>query len=63
VPSALEHAIFDRHVSTAGSTGLGLSLARALVEADGGRLIPARSRRARFEIGKPWPACEPIGFR
>jgi signal transduction histidine kinase len=32
--------IFERAVSTAGSTGLGLPLARALVEADGGRLIP-----------------------
>ncbi|HEY6891311.1 MAG TPA: histidine kinase dimerization/phospho-acceptor domain-containing protein [Solirubrobacter sp.] len=53
VPSALEHAIFDRHVSTAGSTGLGLSLARALVEADGGRLVLARPRPARFEIVIP----------
>jgi signal transduction histidine kinase len=53
VPERLEHAIFDRHVSTAGSTGLGLSLARALVEADGGRLILARPRPARFEIIVP----------
>ena len=53
VPSALEHAIFDRHVSTAGSTGLGLSLARALVEADGGRLVLTRPRPARFEIVIP----------
>lgn len=30
--------IFDRGVSTASSTGIGLDLARALVEADGGRL-------------------------
>jgi signal transduction histidine kinase len=50
VPGAVEHAIFDRDFSTAGSTGLGLSLARALVEADGGRLILARPRPARFEI-------------
>jgi signal transduction histidine kinase len=53
VPSSVEHAIFDRNVSTAGSTGLGLSLARALVEADGGRLILARARPARFEIIVP----------
>ena len=46
-------AIFDRDVSTAGSTGLGLPLARALVEADGGRLILARLRPARFEIVIP----------
>jgi len=45
--------IFDRAVSTAGSTGLGLPLARALVEADGGRLILARLRPARFEIVIP----------
>jgi signal transduction histidine kinase len=53
VPAALEAAIFERNVSTAGSTGLGLSLARALVEADGGRLILARPRPARFEIILP----------
>jgi signal transduction histidine kinase len=53
VPGAVEHAIFERNVSTAGSTGLGLSLARALVEADGGRLILARPRPARFEIIVP----------
>ncbi|WP_028063919.1 HAMP domain-containing sensor histidine kinase [Solirubrobacter soli] len=53
VPVALETAIFERNVSTAGSTGLGLSLARALVEADGGRLILVRPRPARFEIILP----------
>ena len=53
MPAALETAIFGRDVSTAGSTGLGLSLARALVEADGGRLILARPRPARFEIILP----------
>jgi signal transduction histidine kinase len=55
VPSGLEHTIFDRHVSTAGSTGLGLPLARALVEADGGRLILAAARPVRFEIVIPRP--------
>jgi signal transduction histidine kinase len=55
VPPALEAAIFERHVSTAGSTGIGLSLARALVEADGGRLILAGPRPARFEIVIPRP--------
>jgi signal transduction histidine kinase len=55
VPAALEAAIFERHVSTAGSTGIGLPLARALVEADGGRLILAGPRPARFEIVIPRP--------
>jgi signal transduction histidine kinase len=55
VPEPLERAIFDRDVSTAGSTGLGLPLARALVEADGGRLVLARARPARFEILLPRP--------
>ena len=53
VPEPLERSIFDRDVSTAGSTGLGLPLARALVEADGGRLLLARPRPARFEIVLP----------
>jgi signal transduction histidine kinase len=53
VPEGLERSIFDRDVSTAGSTGLGLPLARALVEADGGRLLLARPRPARFEIVLP----------
>jgi signal transduction histidine kinase len=55
VAEPLERAIFDRAVSTAGSTGLGLPLARALVEADGGRLVLARPRPARFEIVLPRP--------
>ena len=38
VPPTLVPAIFERHVSGAASTGLGLSLARALAEADGGRI-------------------------
>ena len=53
VPEPLEHAIFDRDVSTAGSTGLGLPLARALVEADGGRLILTQPRPAHFQIVLP----------
>jgi signal transduction histidine kinase len=55
VPPALESRIFERDVSTAGSTGIGLPLARALVEADGGRLILAGPRPARFEILIPRP--------
>jgi signal transduction histidine kinase len=59
VEEGLEESIFERHVSTAGSTGLGLPLARALVEADGGRLILARARPARFEIVIPRPRASP----
>jgi signal transduction histidine kinase len=45
--------IFERHVSTAASTGLGLPLARALVEADGGRLVLATAHPPCFEIRIP----------
>jgi signal transduction histidine kinase len=55
VAEGMELDVFDRHVSTAGSTGLGLPLARALVEADGGRLVLACSHPTRFEILIPRP--------
>jgi signal transduction histidine kinase len=59
VPPALEARVFEREVSTAGSTGIGLPLARALVEADGGRLVLAQPRPARFEILIPQPRRAP----
>jgi signal transduction histidine kinase len=55
IAQGMELDIFDRAVSTAGSTGLGLPLARALVEAEGGRLVLASSHPARFEILIPRP--------
>jgi signal transduction histidine kinase len=42
--------IFDRGVSGADSSGLGLGLARAFVEADGGRLELRRARPAVFGL-------------
>ncbi|MPY77465.1 MAG: HAMP domain-containing protein [Actinophytocola sp.] len=50
VPDALAPHIFDRGVSGAGSTGVGLALARALVEADGGRLELSVQRPATFSV-------------
>ncbi|MCP2319056.1 Signal transduction histidine kinase [Nocardia amikacinitolerans] len=42
--------IFDRGFSAGGSTGVGLALARALIEADGGRLELQRRRPALFAV-------------
>ncbi len=53
VPEELVPHVFDRGVSVGSSTGLGLALARALVEADGGRLELARARPATFTIFLP----------
>jgi signal transduction histidine kinase len=55
IPDEMRDRVFERNVSTVGSTGLGLSLARALVEADGGRLVLTEPRPARFEIRMPRP--------
>ena len=53
VPEDLVPHVFDRGVSGGSSTGLGLALARALVEADGGRLELSRMRPALFTIFLP----------
>lgn len=53
VPLGLEERIFDRHISFHGGTGLGLAVARALTELDGGTLRLARPRPASFEIILP----------
>ncbi|GII75470.1 two-component sensor histidine kinase [Sphaerisporangium rufum] len=50
IPEHLRARVFDRNVSGAGGTGLGLTLARALTAADGGRLELVRARPAAFAL-------------
>lgn len=50
VPEQLIRHVFERGFSGGGSTGVGLALARALVEADSGRLELSSARPATFEI-------------
>ena len=53
MPAGSERRIFARGDSPGGGTGVGLHLARALVEAEDGRLRLARPRPARVEIVLP----------
>lgn len=53
VPGGAEREIFERGSSLGGGTGIGLHLARALVEASGGRLVLLQRRPAAFEIELP----------
>lgn len=50
VPDELAGHVFERGVSGGGSTGVGLALARALVDADGGRLELSAPRSATFSL-------------
>jgi signal transduction histidine kinase len=50
VPDELAPHIFERGFSGGGSTGVGLALARALIEADGGRLELSNRRPAVFSL-------------
>jgi signal transduction histidine kinase len=50
VPEELGMKVFERNVSGAGGTGLGLTLARALIAADGGRLELIKRQPATFAI-------------
>jgi signal transduction histidine kinase len=50
IAQELAPRVFERNVSGAGGTGLGLTLARALTAADGGRLELVRPRPATFAI-------------
>jgi signal transduction histidine kinase len=58
VPEGLAAHVFERGVSGSGSTGVGLALARALVDADGGRLELATAKPATFAIFLPVPRAE-----
>ena len=60
VPDELAHHIFERGVSGGGSTGVGLALARALVDADGGRLELSTARPATFALFLPVPKAEDV---
>ncbi|QXC62480.1 HAMP domain-containing histidine kinase [Aquihabitans sp. G128] len=53
VAPGLERAIFERHVSGAASSGVGLALARTVAQSIGGRLELVDPRRARFELYVP----------
>ncbi len=50
VPAELGARVFERTVSSSGSTGLGLALARDLAEADGGRLELVRNHPPVFAL-------------
>ncbi|MFI9385161.1 ATP-binding protein [Kutzneria sp. NPDC052558] len=60
VPDELAGHIFERGVSGHGSTGVGLALARALVDADGGRMQLATARPATFVIFLPVPKPDDV---
>ncbi|ANY07552.1 ATP-binding protein [Pseudonocardia sp. HH130630-07] len=53
VPEDLVPHVFDRGISAQSSTGLGLALARTLIEADGGRLELYRARPPVFRLYLP----------
>jgi signal transduction histidine kinase len=53
VPADAEAQIFDRGRSLRGGDGVGLHLARELVEGDGGQLTLRSARPAVFEIRLP----------
>jgi signal transduction histidine kinase len=63
VPPDLVHRIFERSVSGAGGTGLGLALAKSVASSDGGQLVLVRPRPATFAVIFPQPVRENLGER
>ena len=60
VPPDLVHRIFERSVSGAGGTGLGLALARSVASSDGGQLVLVTPRPATFAVIFPLPVGEAL---
>jgi signal transduction histidine kinase len=60
VPADLVHRIFERSVSGAGGTGLGLALAKSVASSDGGQLVLVRPRPATFAVIFPQPVLEQL---
>jgi signal transduction histidine kinase len=60
VPADLVHRIFERSVSGAGGTGLGLALAKSVASSDGGQLVLVRPRPATFAVIFPQPVIEQL---
>jgi nitrogen-specific signal transduction histidine kinase len=50
IPDALLGRLFDRHVGSPSGGGVGLALARTLVESDAGRLELVQARPPIFEL-------------
>ncbi|MDQ1521741.1 MAG: hypothetical protein QOI55_2814 [Actinomycetota bacterium] len=53
IPPDAASSVFERHVSLRGGTGVGLALARSLIEASGGRLELVRAQPACFRLLLP----------
>src|SRR5262245_55808788 len=60
VPADLVHRIFERSVSGAGGTGLGLALAKSVASSDGGQLVLVTPRPATFAVIFPQPVVEQL---